>query len=175
MATSTRGETLPYAQQGAFLKAKRTARLDGLKVAEVARLFAEMTRRKFSRNNIDHWESGRREADDHQVVVLALIYRNIEPNELEHDMGRPGAARLLERVREHGAPELGIPAPHAVPATHPALDLDQLTDRQRRQIQQIRAMRDTTPAEQDRMIASLLKHYESTADLVDVQLGIDTA
>jgi hypothetical protein len=174
-AISTRGDTSqPYQREGEFLAAKRKARLDGLKISEVARQFAEMTGKKFHRNSIDHWESGRRQAGDREVVILALIYGNITPPELEHDMRRPSAARLLEHVQEHGAPELGIPARNAAPAYDSAPDLDQLTDRQRRQIEEIQAMKGVTDGQKQIMITALMKHYESTADLIDAQLGIDT-
>ncbi|AQZ62773.1 unnamed protein product [[Actinomadura] parvosata subsp. kistnae] len=173
-ATSTRGDdTTPYKAEGAFLKRKRLSLLN-LTPPEVARRISTLTGGKFNRNTLDHWESGRRLPDDQHLVLLAVVYGNIDPAEIIEVFNRPFAAELLETAQSQGVETLLAPAnPLSRPA--PPEEANPIIQRQQRQIAQIRASKDFTDTQKERMIAALLRHYETTADMVDAQLGLDTS
>ncbi|MET7334299.1 helix-turn-helix transcriptional regulator [Nonomuraea sp. NPDC005650] len=168
--TSTRadeGEAAPE-KQGAFFKAKRTDRLDAMTLIQAAELISDLSpRQQISNSGISHWESGRRRADDRFVVMMALAYGNIDPDELDK-LGRTKAADWLRR-------ELAERAADQMQADDAQVDLGGFTARLQRQIAEINALPGATAKDKKRMIEALIRHHESLADLTDAQLGLDTA
>ncbi|MEU4511709.1 helix-turn-helix transcriptional regulator [Nonomuraea wenchangensis] len=164
--TSTRGEAA-LEEQGAFFKAKRTERLDAMTLIQAAELISNLSpRQPISNSGISHWESGRRRADDRFVVMMALAYGNIDPDELDK-LGRTKAADWLRRELAERSAE--------TPAADAYADIDAFTARLQRQIAEISALPGAKPEDKQRMIEALLRHHESLADLTDAQLGLDTA
>jgi hypothetical protein len=166
-ATSTRGEAA-FAVQGAFFKAKRTERLDAMSLVQAAEAISALSpRQQISNSGISHWESGRRRADDRFVVMMALAYGNIDPDELDQ-LGRTKAAEWLRK-------ELAERAADQTPTSGAHVDVSAFTARLQRQIAEINALPGASAKDKQRMTEALLRHHESLADLTDAQLGLDTA
>ncbi|WP_433444619.1 helix-turn-helix domain-containing protein [Nonomuraea sp. CA-141351] len=165
--TSTRGEAA-FEEQGAFFKAKRTERLDAMSLVQAAEAISALSpRQQISNSGISHWESGRRRADDRFVVMMALAYGNIDPDELD-ELGRGKAAEWLRKeLAERAADQASTGDAH--------VDISAFTARLQRQIAEINTLPGAKPTDKKRMIEALLKHHESLADLTDAQLGLDTA
>ncbi|MFG2076916.1 helix-turn-helix domain-containing protein [Nonomuraea maritima] len=165
--TDTRNEAA-LTEQGAFFKAKRTERLDAMTLIQAAEQISRLSpRQPISNSGISHWESGRRRVDDRFVVMMALAYGNIDPEELEQ-LGRGKAAEWLRReLAERTAEQAHVADAH--------VDIDAIIARLQRQLSEINALPRTSPEAKRRMAEALLRHHESVADMTDAQLGLDTA